>query len=518
MDALASPNRNTRVLLELRAALDKHAGIPQQTRLLFRGLSLSPELTVEGLLQSSTHALGRALPPDRRRWLRPLPRHRQIDRLSRVVIRLETKFLRSILSPVLALGRRLVGGWEPLTRFEATNFRDFIWRRLFAKTLPATDFGLVTRAGFRVAGTPWTAMHICGLITRTLGKSLFPRIRTSEFDVMIAETPYPATVGNRTRLVVRYHDAIPLLLPHTISDRRHHQSFHYQALRCNVESGAWFVCVSESTRRDLLSIFPQVESRSVTIHNIVSHDYYDEASSADQVWPVVRSRANPRIQRLLGRGRGRPAVFAGDQQTGTPNYLLIVSTIEPRKNHLTLLSAWEVLRTNVSPDLKLVIVGSLGWHHSAIVQKLLPHVESGQLAVLEDVPSRELRVLYRHARATICPSFAEGFDLSGIESMMSGGVVVASDIPVHREIYMNGACYFDPYSSEDLVHVLSPFLAPNKGEMHASLVVQGAAVAKRYTSDVILPKWLEFLTMIASVPDSADRVRTPATVAGGGAS
>jgi glycosyltransferase involved in cell wall biosynthesis len=506
------------VLLEMRAALDKHAGIPQQTRLLFRGLSLSPALSVEGLLQSSTHALGRALPPERRGWLGRLPRHRQIDRLSRVVIRLEQKFLRSSLSPIVALCRRLVGGSEPLTRFETTHFRDFIWRRLFARTLPAADFELVTRAGFRVAGTPWTAMHICGLVSRTLGRALFPRIGTSGIDVMIAETPYPATVGGRTRLIVRYHDAIPLLLPHTISDRRHHQSFHYHALRSNVESGAWFVCVSESTRRDLLSIFPQVESRSITIHNIVSHDYYDEASSADRVLPIVRSRANPRVQRLLGRGGARQGVFAGDQPTGTPNYLLIVSTIEPRKNHLTLLSAWEVLRANLFPDLKLVIVGSLGWHHTAIVQKLLPHVGAGQIAVLEDVPSRELRVLYRHARATICPSFAEGFDLSGIESMMSGGVVVASDIPVHREIYMNGSCYFDPYSAEDLVRVLSELFSPTAGERVAGLVTQGALVASRYTSDVILPKWQEFLTMVASVRGAAGRVPTTSAVVGGGAS
>jgi glycosyltransferase involved in cell wall biosynthesis len=511
VDALASPDRNTRVLLELRAALDKHAGIPQQTRLLFRGLSLSPELSVEGLLQSSTHALGSALPPERRRWFGSLPRHRQVDRLSRVIIRVEQKFLRSWLSPVAALGRRVVGAREPLTRFETTHFRDFIWRRLFAKTLPASDFDLVTRADFRVAGTPWTAMHVCGLITRTLGRALFPRIKTSGFDVMISETPYPAMVSGRTRLIVRYHDAIPLLLPHTISDRRHHQSFHYHALRCNVESGAWFVCVSESTRRDLLSIFPQVESRSVTIHNIVSHDYFDEPSRPEQVLPIVRSRANPRIRRFLRRG-ARDDVFIAGQSTGAPNYLLIVSTIEPRKNHLTLLSAWEVLRAKVLPDLKLIIVGSLGWHHAAIVQKLLPHVEAGDVAVLEDVPSRELRVLYRHARATVCPSFAEGFDLSGIESMMSGGVVVASDIPVHREIYMNGACYFDPYSAEDLGRVLFELVAPAAGEQREDLIAQGAAVASRYTSDVILPKWLEFLAMVTSARDSGSRVGSGAPV------
>ncbi len=99
-------------------------------------------------------------------------------------------------------------------------------------------------------------MHICALVTRKFGYSLYPRLDTTDFDVMIAETPYPATVAKNTKLIIRYHDAIPLLMPHTISDRRFHQAFHYRALRKNVESGAWFVCVSDATRKDLPVVLP----------------------------------------------------------------------------------------------------------------------------------------------------------------------------------------------------------------------------------------------------------------------
>ena len=149
-------------------------------------------------------------------------------------------------------------------------------------------------------------MHVCALISRKAGHALYPRLDTDEFDVMIAETPYPATVSKRTRLVVRYHDAFPLLMPHTISDRRHHQAFHYRALRRNVESGAWFACVSEATRKDLLSIFPQVESRSVTIHNMISRDYFDEPSSSSRVREIVKTRLNSSIGRPLKQPFKRP--------------------------------------------------------------------------------------------------------------------------------------------------------------------------------------------------------------------
>jgi glycosyltransferase involved in cell wall biosynthesis len=493
MDTLVTPQTTVRILLETRPALDKHAGIPQQMRLLFRGLALVDEFSIEGLLQSSTHTLGKGLPPSGRTWFGPLPAHKQIDRQARIVIMLEQKFFRSYASvPLIAL-RRLLGGSESLTRFDTSQFRDFIWRRLFARSLPSADFDVVTRRGFRVARSPWTAMHICALISRSLGYALFARLNTSEFDVMITETPYPAIVSKGTQLVVRYHDAIPLLMPHTISERRHHQAFHYRALRRNVDSGAWFVCVSEATRKDLLSIFPQVEARSVTIHNMVSHDYFDEPSPRSRVREIIRTRLNPRVAQAHLDNTLKARLFDDKAETGSQDYLLIVSTIEPRKNHLTLLSAWERLRAERFPGLSLVVVGSLGWHHRSIVKKFVPWLERGELFMIEDVPSPELRLLYKHARATVCPSFFEGFDLSGVEAMMSGGAVVASDIPVHREIYADAAEYFNAYSSEALVQAIAGVIDPAQPSRREELVAKGASVARRYACEVILPKWQAFL-------------------------
>lgn len=493
MDMTVTSKRPIKVLLEMRPALDKHAGIPQQTRLLFRGLCMAEECEVDGLIQSGSHALSKGLPRNNRTWLGGLPKHRQIDRLARIVIMLEQRFLRSYMSSIYVVLRRLAGGSEQLSRFEPTHFRDFIWRRLFSRTLPAADFDLVTSAGFRVAQPHWTAMHIAALMFGKLGGVLFPRINTEDFDVVITETPYPATVSKRTRLVVRYHDAIPLLLPHTISDRRHHQAFHYRALRRNVESGAWFACVSEATRKDLLSVFPQAEARSVTIHNIVSHDYFDEDSSPTRVPEIVQARLNARAYRRIAR----PST---DAISGRPlDYLLMVSTIEPRKNHLNLLSAWERLRVERFPALKLIVVGSLGWHHRSILQKFLPWLERGEVFMLEEVPSAELRLLYKHAKAVVCPSFAEGFDLSGVEAMSSGGVVVASDIPVHREVYADGARYFNPYSVEQLVHALTETIDPDNPGRRIELLHHGAVVGRRYRFDAILPKWQQFLSSACGV-------------------
>jgi glycosyltransferase involved in cell wall biosynthesis len=495
-----------KILLELRPALDGHAGIPQATRLLFRGLSKLDGVTAEGLLLSSNRVLAKGLPPAAARW----SEDRKINRLSRVVVSLQqddetTRLgrvraaLSQVLSPAGMLATSLLGVKQPLTRFDPLHFRDFVWRGLFARTLPYEDFETVTRAGFRVARVPWSAMHAGALATRRLGHAVYPRFDTRGFDVVVAETPFPGRVSAPTRLVVRYHDAIPLLMPHTISNKAYHQASHYQALRRNVADGAWFACVSDATRRDLLSVFPLAEPRAVTIPNMVSHHYYREESSPQRVPEILRTRRHAVME------GGGVISYRGDALP----YLLMVSTIEPRKNHLTLLAAWERLRAEGFPDLNLVFVGMLGWGHSAIVGKFRPWLARGGLHMLEEVPADEVRLLYRHARATVCPSFGEGFDYSGVEAMRCGGVVAASDIPVHRDVFGDAAEYFSPYSARDVAGAIARVIGPEGNGRRCALAAEGEAVASRYLPERVLPQWQVFLDSLRTTQSDARPVREP---------
>jgi len=178
-------------------------------------------------------------------------------------------------------------------------------------------------------------------------------------------------------------------------------------------------------------------------------------------------------------------------------YLLIVSTIEPRKNHARLLAGWEAAKANIDPAIKLVIVGTLGWNCEALTTDFKSWIDRGQLFMLNGVPAPDLRVLYRHATATVCPSLGEGFDFSGVEAMRSGGVVIASDIPVHREIYADAAEFFNPYSTASLVESLKKVIyAPDAVQVQQNLRELGQVVAARYLPDNILPQWERFLARV----------------------
>jgi hypothetical protein len=226
---------------------------------------------------------------------------------------------------------------------------------------------------------------------------------------------------------------------------------------------------------------------------MVSHDYFDENSDVDRIPEIIKRRLNISVKPPPDPAFRRE-LFGSSVQHETVDYLLTVSTIEPRKNQLALLTAWERLRLVGFPKLKLVIVGALGWHHESIVRKFRPWTERAELFMLEDVAAPELRVLYKHARATVCPSVGEGFDFSGVEAMKSGGAVVASDIAVHREIYADAAVYFNPYSVDELANALLSLISDGNSAYRTDLVNKGATIATRYSHQNLINNWHQLFT------------------------
>jgi len=177
------------------------------------------------------------------------------------------------------------------TVFRGEGFEDFLWRTLFDKTLPSAEFSSVVSRNFQVVSASWQGMHHAGLSSIAVSKqATYPKINFGETEIFIGQTPYPGQTGRKTKMIIRYHDAIPIFYPHTINDVSEHQATHQYALEGNVKSGAWFACVSEATRQDLLKLHPELEDRAVTIHNIISPHYFREETPFERVRGIIRSR------------------------------------------------------------------------------------------------------------------------------------------------------------------------------------------------------------------------------------
>lgn len=494
----AQPDHEYKILADLKPALDGYAGVPQETRLLFAGLKAIPQIQVEGLIQHGGKQLDRVLKTSLDK-MTPLER---IDRLSRFVISLYESPRRHIVFKKIEYFQRMMvlrlqacfGAAHKISVFDAELFEDFIWRTFFSKTLSADSKSLVVGSRFRILEASRKTLQTVGKIRiKQLSMPTYLTLDTRGYDFFIAQMPFPGRVTAGTQMVVRYHDAIPVLYPHTISNKSVHQAEHVNPLQDNMRHGAHFCCVSEATRTDLLKIFPHAEDQASVIHNMVSSEYFEEDANAELVNQIIYTR----MAEIEEFGAGVVKIRSKMGQTKAAiDYLLMVSTIEPRKNHLLLVSAWERIKSRHMPDLKLIVVGNVGWDQVPILNAFKPWVEKGDLFYLNSVPSAELRVLYRNALATICPSLAEGFDYSGVEAMRCGSAVVSSDIPVHREIYRDASEYFTPYDPEQAAERIYEIVRPEAGERRATLMQKGKRVALNYQPEAIIPKWQELFARL----------------------
>lgn len=150
-------------------------------------------------------------------------------------------------------------------------------------------------------------------------------------------------------------------------------------------------------------------------------------------------------------------------------YFVVCGTIEPRKNHLLLMNVWRELAKSGAPP-KLVVVGKRGWLNENVVDMmtrcpaLRAHViEAGGLS------TPGLRRLMAGARALLMPSFGEGFGLPVAEALIAGAPVVASDLPVFREVGGHAPDYLDPLDGLGWLQAVRDYAAPDSPRRAAAL-------------------------------------------------
>jgi len=151
----------------------------------------------------------------------------------------------------------------------------------------------------------------------------------------------------------------------------------------------------------------------------------------------------PSVAAWLGTDPLPAAVAVNEADRPT---FVVLSTIEARKNHLMLLQVWERLIDRLgSKTPLLLIIGQRGWE-AAPVFDLLDHSEKLRSHVVElnHCSDEELAGHLSSARALLFPSLVEGYGLPLVEALGLGVPVIASDLPVFREIGGHIPTYRNP--------------------------------------------------------------------------
>lgn len=130
-------------------------------------------------------------------------------------------------------------------------------------------------------------------------------------------------------------------------------------------------------------------------------------------------------------------------------YFLFLSTIEPRKNPVLVLKAYQLFCDRFGDDIQLVFAGKYGWNLEQFDQCLVEHPYRNRIHLLGYISLKEKNRLLAHAEALLYPSLYEGFGLPILEAMSFGTTVVTSRVSSMPEVAGEAALYIENTASDE---------------------------------------------------------------------
>lgn len=158
-------------------------------------------------------------------------------------------------------------------------------------------------------------------------------------------------------------------------------------------------------------------------------------------------------------------------------FIFSVGSIEPRKNLIGLLQAYNLLSDNIKNEYKLVLAGFKGWENKEIMNIINKNKEN--IIYLGFISDIELAKVYNLATCFLFPSFYEGFGLPVLESMACGTPVICSDTTSLPEVGADAVVYCNPYEIKDIKDKIE--LVLNDTKLQTSMIEKGFKRAKLFS-------------------------------------
>ena len=140
------------------------------------------------------------------------------------------------------------------------------------------------------------------------------------------------------------------------------------------------------------------------------------------------------------------------------NYIVVVGSVEPRKNITLVIDACSELGAEYQSQCSLVVIGALGWQNLKVRRSAQKLDHKMDCMFLGYVPDAVVVEWYKKAFVVVCPSLDEGFGFPPLEAMAVGAPVIVSDAPALIEISGGGAMIVKRNDPSGLASVLTLLL------------------------------------------------------------
>ncbi len=271
----------------------------------------------------------------------------------------------------------------------------------------------------------------------------------------------------RARRLVTFHDLSFLHHPDFFSKKQ--RLWHWlQDYRTQAEDADHIIAVSAFTKADLIETLGIPEEKISVIYSGISPEF----------------RPLPAENEVLQKFR---EIYRLDFP-----FLLYLGTLEPRKNLVTLIEAFGILKhTPRFHDLRLILAGRPGWLYRDIIRERNRSHAKEDIVFWGPVANTERVFLYNLAEVFVYPSFFEGFGFPPLEAQACGAPVIAGNRTALPEVLGDSALLIDPWRTKKLAEAIEEVLVHPATKKQ--LAAKGLANAARFPWETTAKKLLELM-------------------------
>ncbi|MEK7452912.1 MAG: glycosyltransferase family 1 protein [Patescibacteria group bacterium] len=270
-------------------------------------------------------------------------------------------------------------------------------------------------------------------------------------DVFFSPHFLSAPTTKKTKKIITFHDLSFLHYPEFFLFKKKYWHLSQHPKKQAMEADR-IIAISESTKSDLVNFYNIKEEKISVIYSGVGESF-------KQI-----SKNNKNLERVKNK------------YNLPDNFILYLGTIEPRKNILGIIEAFEAVREK--RKISLVIAGSFGWLFSDIIKRVKISKFRDDIIFTNFIDQDDKVYLYNLAEIFVYPSFFEGFGFPPLEAMASGVPTITSNCSSLPEVVGNAGIMIDPYKPSEIAEAIDMVLEDNN--LRNILSIRGVDQAKNF--------------------------------------
>jgi glycosyltransferase involved in cell wall biosynthesis len=262
---------------------------------------------------------------------------------------------------------------------------------------------------------------------------------TGRIDLFHSPNPVLPPLGKCARIVT-VHDIYFLKNPE--QTQKASREVFSRRMKRDLERADRIICVSRFTANEVIEYFGTDEEKVRVIHHGIDH-VDSSLSNADSKKDNTNIRQKYNI-------------------TEDEKLILYIGTIEPRKNPLLLIKAFELLCDSSKEKLRLVIGGGYGWGIDEIRRVIENSGQRQRITVTGYLPRNDIELFYKESDVLVFPSYYEGFGLPIVEAMAIGLPVITASRSSMPEVGGDAAIYFENDDPGELAELMKDVLVNSR--------------------------------------------------------